>query len=219
MLRCHRNSLPYLKEEKVLNKHPVLELSKQKHHDIKEYDPTSNDETWSLLGLLCCNFALVLFMPLKLEARCAMLLWVNQPMIHARVSRLGGMMSHLLVMISAQAALSAGHTQPYWFDFHRMLTRWSRISVQLLLMQLQYGPCALRHGIEVLMEAILACHPALSTEWLAGWQNCVYYDTCAQAQFIIFFSNLSNFSSKKKSILKCMYYPGQKKKYGHYDYA
>ena len=28
------------------------------------------------------------------------------------------------------------------------------------------GLCALRHGIQNLMEAILACHPALSTEWL-----------------------------------------------------
>ena len=28
----------------------------------------------------------------------------------------------------------------------------------------QWGLCALRHGIQVLMEAILACHPAKSTE-------------------------------------------------------
>ena len=28
------------------------------------------------------------------------------------------------------------------------------------------GPCALRHGIQHSMEAILACHPALSTKWL-----------------------------------------------------
>ena len=26
--------------------------------------------------------------------------------------------------------------------------------------------CTLRHGIQISMEAILACHPALSTEWL-----------------------------------------------------
>ena len=36
---------------------------------------------------------------------------------------------------------------------------------------------ALRHGS---MEAILACHPALSAGWLAGWQFCVYYDVRAQ---------------------------------------
>ena len=28
------------------------------------------------------------------------------------------------------------------------------------------GLCALHHGIQILMEAILACHPARSTEWL-----------------------------------------------------
>ena len=32
--------------------------------------------------------------------------------------------------------------------------------------QTQWGLCALRHGIQILMEAILACHPARSTEWL-----------------------------------------------------
>ena len=30
------------------------------------------------------------------------------------------------------------------------------------------------YGIQSSMEAILACHPALSTEWLAGWQTRVY---------------------------------------------
>ena len=30
----------------------------------------------------------------------------------------------------------------------------------------QWGLCALRHGIQISMEAILACHPARSTEWL-----------------------------------------------------
>ena len=34
------------------------------------------------------------------------------------------------------------------------------------------------------MEAILACHPALSTEW-TGWQNRVNYDAFAQAPFLI----------------------------------
>ena len=31
------------------------------------------------------------------------------------------------------------------------------------------GPCALHHWINTSLEAILACHPAVSTEWLAGW--------------------------------------------------
>ena len=30
----------------------------------------------------------------------------------------------------------------------------------------QWSSCALRHGIQISMEAILACHPARSTEWL-----------------------------------------------------
>ena len=30
----------------------------------------------------------------------------------------------------------------------------------------EWGLCALRHGIQISMEAILACHPARSTEWL-----------------------------------------------------
>ena len=45
---------------------------------------------------------------------------------------------------------------------------------------LQWGPCALHHWIQSSMEAILACHPAVSTEWLAGWQFPVYYDVCAR---------------------------------------
>ena len=31
---------------------------------------------------------------------------------------------------------------------------------------IQWGLCALRHGIQISMEAILTCHPALSTKWL-----------------------------------------------------
>ena len=31
---------------------------------------------------------------------------------------------------------------------------------------LRWGLCASRHGIQASMEAILACHPALSTKWL-----------------------------------------------------
>ena len=44
----------------------------------------------------------------------------------------------------------------------------------------RWGPCALRHWIQSSMEAILACHPAVSTEWLAGWQFTVYYDVCVR---------------------------------------
>ena len=29
-------------------------------------------------------------------------------------------------------------------------------------------------------QAILACHPAVSTEWLAWWQFPIYYDVCAR---------------------------------------
>ena len=48
------------------------------------------------------------------------------------------------------------------------------------------GLCALRHGIQISMEAILACHPARSTEWLDChpinlMQNCANYDVFAQA--------------------------------------
>ena len=32
--------------------------------------------------------------------------------------------------------------------------------------ELKWGLCALRHGIQISMEAILPCHPARSTEWL-----------------------------------------------------
>ena len=44
--------------------------------------------------------------------------------------------------------------------------------------------CALHHGIQNSMEAILACHPALLTEWLSWVAVCVNYDVCAQAQLV-----------------------------------
>ena len=47
------------------------------------------------------------------------------------------------------------------------------------------GLCGLRHGTQSSIEAILACHPALSTEWLAGWQFCVNYEVFAQAPLIL----------------------------------
>ena len=49
----------------------------------------------------------------------------------------------------------------------------------------QWRPCALCHGIQNSMEAILACHRALSTHrWqndCTGWQNGVNDDVCALA--------------------------------------
>ena len=36
----------------------------------------------------------------------------------------------------------------------------------LLIMKPRWGLCALRHGIQISMEAILTCHPARCTEWL-----------------------------------------------------
>ena len=39
--------------------------------------------------------------------------------------------------------------------------------------------------IQSSMEGTLACHPALSTEWLAGWQFLVYYDVCARSPILM----------------------------------
>ena len=47
----------------------------------------------------------------------------------------------------------------------------------------KWGTCVFHHWIQSSMEAILACHPAVSTEWLndwTGWQFPVYYDVCAR---------------------------------------
>ena len=41
--------------------------------------------------------------------------------------------------------------------------------------------------IQSSMEAILACHPGLSTDWLAGWQVPVYHDIWASVPFRIRF--------------------------------
>ena len=46
--------------------------------------------------------------------------------------------------------------------------------------EVEWGPYALRHWIQSSMQAILACHPAVSIEWLAGWHFTVYYDVCAR---------------------------------------
>ena len=56
----------------------------------------------------------------------------------------------------------------------RVLTVRTVISTVRVLLSLyvQWGPCALRHGIQNSMEAILACHPARSTKllnWVAKW--------------------------------------------------
>ena len=42
----------------------------------------------------------------------------------------------------------------------------SRSTRSSFLIPAEWGLCALRHGIQISMEAILACHPARSTEWL-----------------------------------------------------
>ena len=47
-------------------------------------------------------------------------------------------------------------------------TSWSRAGCGYRAVTM--GPCPLHHWIQSSMEAILACHPAVSTEWLAGWQ-------------------------------------------------
>ena len=49
---------------------------------------------------------------------------------------------------------------------------------------LEWGPCALHHWIQSSMQAILACRPALSTKWLAGWQFPVCHDVCAQPHWV-----------------------------------
>ena len=46
--------------------------------------------------------------------------------------------------------------------------------------------CALRHGIRISMEAILACHRALSENDWTGWQNGVDDDVCAQTPMLFF---------------------------------
>ena len=40
------------------------------------------------------------------------------------------------------------------------------ISITCSVLANANGACVLRHGIQISMEAILACHPAWSTEWL-----------------------------------------------------
>ena len=53
-----------------------------------------------------------------------------------------------------------------------MKKRWSQQSTlcygetKILFWARKWGLFALRHGIQISMEAILACHPARSTEWL-----------------------------------------------------
>ena len=51
----------------------------------------------------------------------------------------------------------------------------------------EWGLCALRDGIQTLMEAILACHPARSTEWtwMAKWCEVLQASLvpCAQQRY------------------------------------
>ena len=43
----------------------------------------------------------------------------------------------------------------------------------------QWGLCTLRHGIQISMEAILACNPARSTEWLdCHPKSCELWNIC-----------------------------------------
>ena len=44
------------------------------------------------------------------------------------------------------------------------------------------GAMRFTHGIQNLVEAMLACHPSPFSEWLAGWQFRVSCDVCAQTQ-------------------------------------
>ena len=51
----------------------------------------------------------------------------------------------------------------------------------------RWGLCALRHGIQISMEAILACHPARSIEWLdCHPKSCELHDVFAQAPSVPF---------------------------------
>ena len=66
----------------------------------------------------------------------------------------------------------------------------------------EWGPCALHHWIQSSMEAILACHPAVSTEWLAGWQFPVYYDVCARPPL---FNNVLLQQQNSSAPCKCFF--------------
>ena len=56
----------------------------------------------------------------------------------------------------------------------KTILKWNSQSSEILVSSkswvgeacLQWGLCALRHDIQISMEANLACHPARSTEWL-----------------------------------------------------
>ena len=79
-----------------------------------------------------------------------------------------------------------------------MLVCWSHVSTwDSFRILREWGPCSFRHGIQNSMETILACHPALSTEWLPFWQLCVDYDICSQASF--FFSMAVNWWQQNQS--------------------
>ena len=67
---------------------------------------------------------------------------------------------------------------------------------------IQWGLCALRHCIQISMEAILACHPARSTDCA---QNRVNYDVFAQAPSAIKLSSSSAWPNQ----LHCHYLPIQ----------
>ena len=69
------------------------------------------------------------------------------------------------------AGSTASYTRVYSRHFPNLLFIFAfsalRISLETFkFCSIQWGLCALRHGIQISMEAILTCHPARSTEWL-----------------------------------------------------
>ena len=78
--------------------------------------------------------------------------------------------------------LKTQHQSPYkgvWSTFKVFDRRFAQTA--MLSSGWQWGPCALRHGIQTAMDGILACHPALSTKWLdwvATWWWCERWRMC-----------------------------------------
>ena len=55
-----------------------------------------------------------------------------------------------------------------------VLLAWSILWSVTVSNKKRMGPCTLHHWVQSSMEAILACHPAVFRQWLAGWQFPVY---------------------------------------------
>ena len=58
-------------------------------------------------------------------------------------------------------AVTQVHTHSHWLIHVQWPFRQSHLNAHT-----EWGLCTLHHGIQISMEAILACHPARSTEWL-----------------------------------------------------